>query len=140
VIALFPRGFIKQGVGFAVEHTVTLLDGSLADGLSQVTFTGAGWPQKQSIFMTGDEAAGGEIEDQAASLGDEWSPACAEEYRVLTKVTTLAPAGTISSIATSLSCALAAQSRGVSQRTRIRCQTLLSSRMSSRGALDETSD
>src|SRR5208283_99294 len=63
------RGFsqlIEQGVGLAVEHAVALLDGRLADGLSEVAFAGAGRPQKQSIFMAGNEGAGSQIKDQAA--------------------------------------------------------------------------
>ena len=39
------RGFgeiIEQGVGFAIEHAIALLDGGLADGLGQVTLAGAG--------------------------------------------------------------------------------------------------
>ena len=32
--------FIEQGVGFAVEHAVSLLDGGLADGLGQVALAG----------------------------------------------------------------------------------------------------
>jgi hypothetical protein len=58
--------FIEQGVGLAVEYAVTLLDGGLADGLSQVTFAGAGWTEKQGVFVPGDKSAGGQIEDQAA--------------------------------------------------------------------------
>src|SRR5438132_6350880 len=57
---------IEQGVGLAVEHAVALLDGSVADGLRQVTFAGAGWAEKQGVFVTCDESARGEIEDQAA--------------------------------------------------------------------------
>jgi hypothetical protein len=34
---------ILQGVGFAIEHAVALLDGGRSDGLNQVTFAGAGW-------------------------------------------------------------------------------------------------
>jgi hypothetical protein len=57
---------IEQGVGFAVEHAIPLLDGGLADGLSQVTFAGARRTEKQGVFVTGDEGAGRQIEDQAA--------------------------------------------------------------------------
>ncbi len=63
------RGFgeiIEQGVGLAIEHAVSLLDGGLADGLCQVTLAGAGWAEKQGIFVARDEGAGGEVEDQAA--------------------------------------------------------------------------
>jgi hypothetical protein len=50
------RGFgeiIEQGVGLAIEHAVSLLDGGLADGLRQVTL--AGWAEKQGVFVAGDE-------------------------------------------------------------------------------------
>src|SRR5208282_3270946 len=56
----------EQGVGLAIEHAVSLLDGGLADGLCQVTLAGAGWAEKQGIFVARDEGAGGEVEDQAA--------------------------------------------------------------------------
>jgi hypothetical protein len=58
----FDEASFRQGVGLVVEHSVALLDGTLADRLSQMALAGAGRPQKQSIFMTGDEAAGGEID------------------------------------------------------------------------------
>jgi hypothetical protein len=59
-------------VGLAVEHAVTLLNGGLADGLSQVTLAGSGRPEKQGVFVAGDEGASGQIEDQAhwPVLGD----------------------------------------------------------------------
>jgi hypothetical protein len=38
----------------------------LADGLRQVTLAGAGWAEKQGIFVARDEGASGQIEDQAA--------------------------------------------------------------------------
>jgi len=34
---------IEQGVGFAIEHAVALLDGGLSDGLRQVTFARTRW-------------------------------------------------------------------------------------------------
>jgi hypothetical protein len=42
------------------------LDGGMADGLGQVAFAGAGWTEKQGVFVACDKSAGGEIEDQAA--------------------------------------------------------------------------
>ena len=42
------------------------MDGGLADGLRQVTLAGAGWAEKQGIFVARDEGASGQIEDQAA--------------------------------------------------------------------------
>src|SRR5579883_2299796 len=53
-------------VGFAVEHAIALLDDSLSDGLRQVTFPAPGWTEKQAILVTGDEGAGGQVEDQTA--------------------------------------------------------------------------
>ena len=53
------RGFgqiIEQSVGLAVEHAVSLLDGGLADGLRQVTLAGAGWAEKQGIFVAAPES------------------------------------------------------------------------------------
>ncbi len=48
-------------MGLAVEYAAALLDGCLADGLSQVAFAGAGRPKKQSTFMASDESASGEM-------------------------------------------------------------------------------
>ena len=36
---------IEQGIGLAIEHAVSLLDGGLADRLCQVTLAGAGRPE-----------------------------------------------------------------------------------------------
>jgi hypothetical protein len=63
------RGFgqiIEQGVGLAIEHAVSLLDSGLADGLCQVTLAGAGWAEKQGIFVARDEGASSQIEDSHA--------------------------------------------------------------------------
>src|SRR5439155_17771629 len=57
---------IDEGVGLAVKHAVALVNCSQSDGLSQVTFPRAGRTEKQSIFMFGDEAGSGKIENQAA--------------------------------------------------------------------------
>ena len=40
--------FIEQDVGFAVEHTIALLNGGLTDGLSQMTFARAAGPEKET--------------------------------------------------------------------------------------------
>ena len=58
--------FIEQDVRLAVEHAIALLNGSVADGLRQVTLAGAGRAEKQRVFMLVDEAAGGQVEDEAA--------------------------------------------------------------------------
>ena len=90
------RGFgeiIKQVVGFAVEHTIALLDGGLADGLCQMTFSGAGRTEKQSIFVTGDEGAGGQVEDQTAiHLGVEVEVEVVQGFLRVAKLSLLAPA------------------------------------------------
>jgi len=57
---------IEQGVGFAVEHAIPLLDGGLADGLSQMTFASTRRTEKQGVFVASDEGAGRQVEDQAA--------------------------------------------------------------------------
>jgi len=53
-------------VSIAVEHTITLLDHGLSDGLRQVTLAAAGWTEKQGVLVGGDEGAAGQVEDQAA--------------------------------------------------------------------------
>ena len=58
--------FLEQGMGLAVDHPIALLDGRLSDGLGKMTLPAAGWTEKQSVFMAGDEGAGGQIEDQTA--------------------------------------------------------------------------
>jgi len=58
--------FIEQHVGFAVERALALLDHGEADRLRQVAFARAGRTLKQSVFVLGDEAAGGELEHEAA--------------------------------------------------------------------------
>jgi len=57
---------ISLSNGGAIEHTIPLLDCGQADGLSQVTLPGAGRPQKQSVFVPGNEIGGSEIEGQTA--------------------------------------------------------------------------
>ena len=58
--------FAEQGVGLAIEHAIALLDCRQADGLGQMTLAGAGWAEKQGVFVAGNEVGGGEIEDQTA--------------------------------------------------------------------------
>ena len=60
------REFLEQHVGFAVEHAMALLDHGEADRLCQVALARAGRPVKQAVFVLGHEAAGGELEDEAA--------------------------------------------------------------------------
>jgi hypothetical protein len=49
-------------MGLAVEDTIALLDGGLADGLCQMAFAAAGWTDKKRVFVTGDEGRGRQIE------------------------------------------------------------------------------
>jgi hypothetical protein len=42
-------------VGFAIQHTIALLNRGLSDGLSQVAFPGASGTEEQSIFALADE-------------------------------------------------------------------------------------
>ncbi len=45
---------------------MALLDDGEADGLGEVTLPRARWPEQQPVLVLGDEAAGGELEDEAA--------------------------------------------------------------------------
>src|SRR5258705_11701732 len=49
-----------------IDDAIVLLDGSLADGLSQVTFPRPAWTQEKSIFPLADEGTGGQVKHQAA--------------------------------------------------------------------------
>ena len=55
---------LEEGVGFAVDDAVALLDRGAADGLSQVALPRAGRADEQSVLALGDEAGGGELEDE----------------------------------------------------------------------------
>jgi hypothetical protein len=39
--------FFQQRVGFAIQHTITLLDSGVSDGLRDVALAAAGWSEKQ---------------------------------------------------------------------------------------------
>src|ERR1700674_1255661 len=56
--------FIEQHVRFAIEDPVALQNGRLADGLSQMTLACSTGAEKQGVLPFGDEAAGGEVENQ----------------------------------------------------------------------------
>ncbi len=51
-------------MGLHVADTVALLDGGVADGLGEVALAGAGWAEEEGGLVAGDEAAGGEREDE----------------------------------------------------------------------------
>ena len=53
-------------VGLAVEDAVALLDARAADGLGEMALAGAGRAEEERVLVLGDEAAGGELEDEAA--------------------------------------------------------------------------
>ena len=45
---------------------MALLDDGEADRLGEVALAGAGRPEEERVLVLGDEAAGGELEDEAA--------------------------------------------------------------------------
>src|SRR5260370_19920754 len=56
---------LEQDVGLAVEDGVAGLDHRDADRLGQVALARAGRAEEESVLVLGDEAAGGEFEDEA---------------------------------------------------------------------------
>jgi hypothetical protein len=58
--------FVDEGVGFAVEDAMALLDDGHTDGLSEMALPRAGRAEEEPVVVLGDEAAGGEFEDEAA--------------------------------------------------------------------------
>ena len=58
--------FFEEGVRFAVEDAVALLDCGAPDGLGEVTLARTGLADEQNVFALGDEACGGELEDERA--------------------------------------------------------------------------
>ena len=57
---------LEEGVRFAVDDAAALLDRGAADGLGEMTLAGPGRPEQQGVFALGDEAGGGELEDERA--------------------------------------------------------------------------
>ena len=56
------RGFgevIQERMGFPIDDAIALLEGRQTDGLSQMTLAGAGWAEKQGVFMSRDEGRRG---------------------------------------------------------------------------------
>ena len=83
----------QQMMSLAVEDTVALLDGGLADGLGQVTFAGARWTENEGILVASDEGAGGQIENQAAvHFGIEGEVKAVQGFVGITELSLLAPA------------------------------------------------
>ena len=58
--------FCQQGVGFAIQDAIALLDDGMSDGLCAVTFPAARRTKKQCIFALSDPVRGGQFEDQVA--------------------------------------------------------------------------
>ena len=56
----------EQGVGFAVDHAIALLDRGAADRLGEMALAGAGWAEKERVLALLDEARGREVEDERA--------------------------------------------------------------------------
>ena len=57
---------LEEAVRFAVDDAVPLLDGGASDGLCEMALAGPGRSEEESVFALGDEAGGGELEDERA--------------------------------------------------------------------------
>jgi len=57
--------FFEEDVSLTVEDAVAVLDEGAAEGLGEVTFPGSGWAEEHDVIVGGEEAAGGELEDEA---------------------------------------------------------------------------
>ena len=58
--------FFKEGVRFAVDDAVALLDGGPSDGLGEMALARTGRTDQECVFALGDEPRGGELEDEGA--------------------------------------------------------------------------
>jgi len=58
--------FFQQRVGFAIQHTITLLDDCVSDGLRDVALAAARRSEEQCVLATSDPTCGSQIEDQTA--------------------------------------------------------------------------
>ena len=56
----------EEGMCFAVDDAIALLDRGAADGLGDVALAGTGRTEQECVFALGDEACGGEFEDERA--------------------------------------------------------------------------
>ena len=56
----------EEGVRFAVDDAVALLDRGAADGLGEVALAGSGRTEQEGVLALGDEAGGGELVDECA--------------------------------------------------------------------------
>src|SRR5881628_494357 len=57
---------LEEDVGLAVDDAVALVDEGAAEGLREVTLPRAGRAEEDRVLVRGEEAAGGELEDEAA--------------------------------------------------------------------------
>ena len=55
-----------QGVGFAIDDPVALLDRGVADRLREMAFAGAGRAEEERVFALADEAGRRQLVDQRA--------------------------------------------------------------------------
>ena len=56
----------RSAVRLGVADAIALLDGGVADRLREVALAGAGRPEEERVLALGDEAPGGELEDEGA--------------------------------------------------------------------------
>jgi len=56
----------QQHVRLPIHHAIVLLDGGLADGLSQMRFTRAARAEEQCVLSLADEDTGRQVEHQAS--------------------------------------------------------------------------
>src|SRR5438132_8886940 len=57
---------VDERVGLAIEDAMALLDDGHPEGLGEMALAGAGRAEEEAVLVLGDEAAGGEFEDEAA--------------------------------------------------------------------------
>src|ERR1700689_1559794 len=58
--------FFQQGVGFAIENAIVLLDDAVPDGLGDVALTPPRWAKEQGILTPTDPGGSSQVEDQTA--------------------------------------------------------------------------
>ena len=56
----------EEGVRLAVDDAIALLDRGAADSLGEMALARTGRPEQERVFALGDEAGGGELEDERA--------------------------------------------------------------------------
>jgi hypothetical protein len=68
-------------VGFAIQHTVALLDDGVPDGLRAVALAASRWTEEQGIFALSDSVRRGQFKDQIAiHLGVELEVEVVESF------------------------------------------------------------